>query len=115
MCELKPMFEENRRETVKEAIMKNDIPRIEGRYSQKMKTVIAQMLQKNPSDRIDLTDLFEPLVDGIRTSPVQSDTYPSQSISVQTLSTSLSPLSVTALPELSVHRNQSSTFITLPP
>ena len=77
LCELKTMFRENTREAVKEAIRKNAIPMIGGNYSDRLRILIDLMLQKNPSDRIDLFDLLEPFYEGALMSRVESNALPS--------------------------------------
>ena len=87
LCELKHMFRENTRDGVKEAIEKNDIPQIGGIYSDRLKVVIDLMLQKNPSDRINLPELRSHLLQGVINSMAYSDPTPSPSYSSSTFQT----------------------------
>ena len=100
------MFRENRREAVKAAIEKNDIPQIGGGYSERLHTVINLMLQRNPVDRIDLSDLRTQLRIGLYHSSIQSNTPHSSSLQREsTLSTP--PLNVTEDTIVHFHLNHS--------
>ena len=72
LCELKHMFEENSRDAVKEAILKNVVPKIGSRVSEELQPILIQMLQKNPNDRIELLSIIEQLHLGANVSPLPS-------------------------------------------
>ena len=102
LCEMKHMFVENKREAIKEALLKNDIPQIGDRYSDRLHTVIGRMLEKNASNRIGLVDLALQLDEGALLSPVfPSFSEPSTSVEPSPFkeqgNTSLAP-SMSALP-----------------